>query len=183
MCLKTKYEMSDVVDQKTNQVLSETYVYDSFDIQNTGLLCIVLYITVYSLYRLHKYGTLIVPSDPKNIIKTPINGTVINFSELVLHIFGLEKPTSFELLVNLLVELFILFVVGVFILVLMNYCSHKDNVPHDTLEKNLIYCWKYLLDCVFKLTIVFLFYELLYLTSKFLYKTDNTKQHEDDKTV
>lgn len=160
------------------------YLYDSFDIKNTGLLCIVLYIAVSSLYRLHKYGTLIVPNDPKNIIKTPINGTVIKLSELVLNQFGLEKPTSFELLINLLIDLFIFFVAGVFILLIMNYCSHKeDGVPHDTLEQDLIYCLTYLLGCVFKLTIAFLVYELTYLTSKFLYKTDNTKHKENNQSV
>ena len=120
------------MDDTTNQLRpsNKIYNYNSPDIKSFFLLCLVFYFFIDSSYRLKKYGDLMLENDPKNLIKIPFRKLVISVIVYLLNQLGLEKPSSFDIVINVVTEIFIIFVVGSFLLLIIAMLSNKQIRNH-----------------------------------------------------
>ena len=139
------------------------YTYEARDIKEVLINVVLLYILGRSMYNLFINGRLNTESDAKYMFKLPVVTTFSNVVTYVLRWFRLKPPKAIELLISIAADIFILFVVMLFLIFtlhLLNY-QHVQNLDRFSSHPISEY-GTFAFDFIFKATIMFLIYELIH---------------------
>lgn len=163
----------------------QQYIYDAPDRQKTVLMFGLLYLFGSALYWSSRSADDSLSSlfYVKKPIKKFFIPTLTNVLTWLFDVCGIERPDAFELFVELKADILTYNIIGGVFIVAMMVLSHKDEAsPFDGLM-SVVKSYNILVTGVFRLTLLFLFYELIRRTGHFLYISHHHHQENQESSV